>query len=318
MHLVDEQHRLRAVHAQRTPGGVDRGTHVLDAGADRGKLHESAPGHLADHVGERGLAGARRSPQQQRHRRVVVDQLAERRAGPVRCRWPITSSRVRGRIRTASGAAALAAVSSASSNRLSDRPSSLVWPFSVLISRRRPGYPQESTPVQVIHRLGAPAGGRPSLARHDEAMSTDPCSQRLEVQAAAIARRQGDEAGIDPETMRTRIRGGRWQRLQRGVYATFTANPAGRRYSGPPCSAPGRMRSSHQTAAERHGLIDEPSPLITHHRPGVKQPGAGEDSRCHHPPFGRDPADQAPGHAAAMHAGRGHGARPYPDRTDLR
>src|SRR6516162_6123701 len=43
---------------------------------------------------------------------------------PVRCRCPITSSRVRGRIRTASGAAAWAAVSSASSNRLAD------WPVS--------------------------------------------------------------------------------------------------------------------------------------------------------------------------------------------
>src|SRR5271163_1777410 len=43
---------------------------------------------------------------------------------PVRWRCPITSSRVRGRIRTASGAAAWAAVSSASSNRLSD------WPVS--------------------------------------------------------------------------------------------------------------------------------------------------------------------------------------------
>src|SRR6516164_10024376 len=43
---------------------------------------------------------------------------------PVRCRCPTTSSRVRGRILTASGAAALAADSSASSNRLAD------WPVS--------------------------------------------------------------------------------------------------------------------------------------------------------------------------------------------
>ena len=39
--------------------------------------------------------------------------------GPIRCRWPMTSSRVRGRIRTASGAACPAARSSASSNKLS-------------------------------------------------------------------------------------------------------------------------------------------------------------------------------------------------------
>src|ERR1700757_4563771 len=42
----------------------------------------------------------------------------------VRWRCPITSSRVRGRIRTASGAGALAAASSASSNRLVDWPAS--------------------------------------------------------------------------------------------------------------------------------------------------------------------------------------------------
>ena len=41
---------------------------------------------------------------------------------PVRCRWPITSSRVRGRIRTASGAAARAASSPAASKRLSAWP----------------------------------------------------------------------------------------------------------------------------------------------------------------------------------------------------
>ena len=40
----------------------------------------------------------------------------------VRCRWPMTSSRVRGRIRTASGAAARAALSSAASKRLSGWP----------------------------------------------------------------------------------------------------------------------------------------------------------------------------------------------------
>src|SRR5580700_4137203 len=78
----------------------------------------------------------------------------------VRWRCPITSSRVRGRIRTASGAAAWAAVSSASSNRLSDWPvsapdisrpylGSLLYhaddPWGAVIHRRMPaglGYPQ--------------------------------------------------------------------------------------------------------------------------------------------------------------------------------
>ena len=66
----------------------------------------------------------------------------------VRCCWPITSSRVRGRIRTASGAAALAAASSASSNRLSDcasasPPLSRLWPSSDLIPALGASYPQD-------------------------------------------------------------------------------------------------------------------------------------------------------------------------------
>ena len=45
--------------------------------------------------------------------------------GAVRWRWPITSSRLRGRIRTASGAAAWVARSSASSNKLATEASLL-------------------------------------------------------------------------------------------------------------------------------------------------------------------------------------------------
>ena len=57
-------------------------------------------------------------------------------------------------------------------------------------------------------------------------MSAEPFSQCLKAQAAAIARRQGQDVGVAPETMRTRVRSGRWQRLQRGVYATFSGDPA--------------------------------------------------------------------------------------------
>ena len=35
-------------------------------------------------------------------------------------------------------------------------------------------------------------------ALHDEAMSAKPFSQHLETQAAAVARRQGPDLGIDP------------------------------------------------------------------------------------------------------------------------
>jgi very-short-patch-repair endonuclease len=111
-------------------------------------------------------------------------------------------------------------------------------------------------------------------------MSAEPFSQCLEAQAAAIARRQGQDVGVDPETMRTRVRSGRWQRLQRGVYAAFSGDPARETvlWAALLRAGPGAVLS-HQTAAERHGLIDEPSPVITitvsasRHPAQVKIPG---------------------------------------------
>lgn len=91
-----------------------------------------------------------------------------------------------------------------------------------------------------------------------------PPRELLAGQGAAIARRQGAEIGIDPRAMRTRVTSGRWQRLQRGVYAAFSGEP-GREtmlWAALLRAGPGAVLS-HQTAAERHGLIDEPSPVIT-------------------------------------------------------
>ena len=76
---------------------------------------------------------------------------------------------------------------------------------------------------------------------------------------------------------------------------------------------------SHQTAAERHGLIDEPSAVITITVPsadGIRR--SVKIPRHHDSPVGRDPADQASGHAPAVHPGGGHGAGPDPGRADLR
>ncbi len=95
-------------------------------------------------------------------------------------------------------------------------------------------------------------------------MSAEPVSQRLDIQAEVIARRQGAKLGIDPDTMRNRVRNGRWQRLQRGVYAAFTGDPAREAvlWAALLRAGPGAVLS-HQTAAERHGLLDEPSSVIT-------------------------------------------------------
>jgi len=101
-------------------------------------------------------------------------------------------------------------------------------------------------------------------------VSTPP---HLASQADAIARRQSPVACIRPDTMRNRLRSGRWQRLQRGVYAAFSGDPARETVlwaallrAGPDAVL------SHHTAAERHGLLDEPSSLISITVPASRHP----------------------------------------------
>jgi Transcriptional regulator, AbiEi antitoxin len=85
----------------------------------------------------------------------------------------------------------------------------------------------------------------------------------LAIQGGAIARRQAEGVGIAPYTIRSRVRSGRWQRLQRGVYASFSGEPTRETalWAALLRAGPGAVLS-HQTAAERHGLTNEPSPLI--------------------------------------------------------
>jgi hypothetical protein len=99
-------------------------------------------------------------------------------------------------------------------------------------------------------------------------------SEHISLQAEAVARRQGALVGIDPDTMRCRVRYGRWQRLQRGVYTTHSGDPARETMLwGALLRAGPDAVLSHQTAAERHGLIDEPSSLITITVPAARHPG---------------------------------------------
>jgi very-short-patch-repair endonuclease len=96
----------------------------------------------------------------------------------------------------------------------------------------------------------------------------------LAIQGNAIARRQSASSGIAPYTMRSRARSGRWQQLQRGVYATFSGDPVRETvlWAALLRAGPGAVLS-HQTAAERHGLIDEPSPVIVITVPAARHPG---------------------------------------------
>jgi hypothetical protein len=95
----------------------------------------------------------------------------------------------------------------------------------------------------------------------------------LMIQGRAIACRQGAGASINPRAMRTRMSSGRWQRLQRGVYAAFSGEPARETvlWAALLRAGPGAVLS-HETAAERHGLIDEPSSVISITVPAARHP----------------------------------------------
>src|SRR5260370_20157422 len=70
-----------------------------------------------------------------------------------------------------------------------------------------------------------------------------------------------------------RVRGGRWKRMQRGVYAAFSGEPTREAilWAALLRAGPGAVLSQ-QTAAERHGLIDKPSPVITITVPASRHP----------------------------------------------
>jgi hypothetical protein len=89
------------------------------------------------------------------------------------------------------------------------------------------------------------------------------CRSLIASQGGVISRSQGAEFGLAGEEMRNRVRFADWQRVQRGVYATFSGEP--RRESqlwavllraGPEAVL------SHQSAAELYGLTKQPSLLM--------------------------------------------------------
>lgn len=85
----------------------------------------------------------------------------------------------------------------------------------------------------------------------------------LASQGQTIARSQAIAMGFDGEAVRNRLRYGDWQRLETGVYAAFTGTPTREAeiWAALLRAGPGATLS-HWTAAERHGLVDKPSPAI--------------------------------------------------------
>ena len=80
----------------------------------------------------------------------------------------------------------------------------------------------------------------------------------VDFQAGVLTRTQALRIGVSPDALRARLRAGHWQRLQRGVYATFTGEPgweaqlwAALRRAGPDAVL------SHYTAAELAQITTE-------------------------------------------------------------
>jgi hypothetical protein len=89
------------------------------------------------------------------------------------------------------------------------------------------------------------------------------CRELLARQDGVIGRSQALEFGLSPDSMRNRVRAADWQRIQRGVYATFSGEMtreaqlwAALLRAGPTAVL------SHQTAAELYGLLRQPSSSI--------------------------------------------------------
>lgn len=85
----------------------------------------------------------------------------------------------------------------------------------------------------------------------------------LHQQANVITRQQALAAGLTSKAIRSRLAAGRWQRLQHGVYATFTGPPAraAQLWAAVLRAGPEAVLS-HQTAAEIQGLAAKAARLI--------------------------------------------------------
>ena len=95
--------RPPAARAAPHLGGSHHLLDLLDAGENGAEGDKLRPRHLGDDPRERGLAGAWRPPEDDRLQQIALDGFAQRFAGARIASWPITSSSVRGRIRSARG-----------------------------------------------------------------------------------------------------------------------------------------------------------------------------------------------------------------------
>ena len=97
---------------------------------------------------------------------------------------------------------------------------------------------------------------------------------QLQGQSRVVSRRQARDAGWPKGTIDSRLRSGIWQRLSRAAYATFTGDLSreAQLWAVVLWAGPGAALS-HETAAELHGLIDQPRAQIHVSVPAERHPG---------------------------------------------
>ncbi|HEY0719216.1 MAG TPA: hypothetical protein VGD68_16510, partial [Streptosporangiaceae bacterium] len=85
------------------------------------------------------------------------------------------------------------------------------------------------------------------------------CSDLLIRQSGVVDRQQALRVGVPPDVIDGLLRTGRWQRMEQGVYATFSGQPDrdARLWAVVLRAGPGAMLS-HRTAAGLSGLIEYP------------------------------------------------------------
>jgi very-short-patch-repair endonuclease len=89
------------------------------------------------------------------------------------------------------------------------------------------------------------------------------CREFAESQAGVITRGQALDGGMLATAIERRVRAGRWQPLQHGVYGAFTGTASREAMVWAAVLRVGPQAAlSHHTAAELLKLIDKPSPLI--------------------------------------------------------
>ena len=95
----------------------------------------------------------------------------------------------------------------------------------------------------------------------------------LDAQSGVVDQTQARQAGFSKRAVAYRVKSGKWRRMHRGVYVTFTGptQREARLWAAVRRAGPGAMLS-HETAAELHHLIDKPAAKIHITVPAKRRP----------------------------------------------